>query len=369
MKKALYLIIYIPLLLLASCDVHELPTRDNVGVPFFLHLDFNSEMPLYKEIPYTRTDDEEATKAPAYLYNIRYTIKAYRTDITRGDAREADATFVFTQPATAALNFTAPLELPEGEYDFQIWTDYVDAGTIADKFYNTSDFSEIILSDRKNHRGSEDFRDAYRGYTKGKVLNPEYYLGDVANSIDNQAFAEMRRPMGKFKFVATDVESFVTRVIEMMKEKGKNKNTSFPTDSIWNTRAEYERALEYIGIEQFKVVFRYNLFMPCSFNMFTDKPADSWTGMTFESNMYSEDYNEMTLGFDYIFVNGSETTLSVSLEVYDEEGQLLSSTDPINVPVVRSKLTLVTGSFLTSKAAEGVSISPGFDGEFNIPIQ
>ena len=103
--------------------------------------------------------------------------------------------------------------------------------------------------------------------------------------------------------------------------------------------------------------------------MFTDKPADSWTGMTFESKMFSEDYNEMTMGFDYIFVNGSETTLSISLEVYDDEGELLAATDPINVPIVRSKLTLVKGSFLTSKASEGVSISPGFDGEYNLPLQ
>ena len=216
MKKILYLIIYIPLLFLTSCDVHELPTRDDVCVPFFLHLDFNTEMPLYKEIPYTRTDDDDATKAPAYLYNIRYTIKAYRTDITRSDSREADATFVFTQPGTSDLNFTAPLELPEGNYEFQIWTDYVDAGTKTDKYYNTSDFSEIILADRKNHSGSDDFRDAFRGFAKGTVLNPDYYAGDAANDIDNQAFAEMKRPMGKFKFVATDVENFITNTLTLL---------------------------------------------------------------------------------------------------------------------------------------------------------
>jgi hypothetical protein len=109
--------------------------------------------------------------------------------------------------------------------------------------------------------------------------------------------------------------------------------------------------------------------MPCSYNIFTDKPADSWTNMTYLSNMYIENGDQMAMGFDYIFVNGVETTLSISLEVYDKEGELVSSTNPIQVPVVRSKLTLVTGEFLTSMANGGVAIDPSYDGDdYNVEI-
>ena len=77
----------------------------------------------------------------------------------------------------------------------------------------------------------------------------------------------------------------------------------------------------------------------------------------------------MTLGYDYIFVNGSETTLAISVEVYNRDGELMSSTNPINVPIVRSKMTVVKGEFLTSKATGDITINPGYDGEdYNIEI-
>ena len=85
--------------------------------------------------------------------------------------------------------------------------------------------------------------------------------------------------------------------------------------------------------------------------------------------MNAENDEEITLGFDYIFVNGNETTLSISVEVYNSKGEKMSSSNPVNVPIVRSKMTLVKGEFLTSKATGGVSINPGYDGEdYNVEI-
>ena len=372
MRKFILYILCVVSLVFTACDVHEFPEERGNLVPFLLHLDFNTELPLYKEITYTRNGAFELGSSDfAYGYNVRYIVKAYRTDIVRSESRVADTTFVFTKSDVINLNYTARLELPEGAYSFQVWTDYVDAANAKDLYYNTTDFSEIILADRKNHPGSNDFRDAFRGYATATVCDPNYYTGEAASSITNEATAPMMRPMGKFKFVSTDVDVFLTRVYDMMKEKGieLGGDKSIESDqSIEGNKAVYEDMLQKIQLNDFKVVFRYNLFMPCSFNMFTDKPADSWTGMSFISRMYTEEYNEMTLGYDYVFVNGTETTVSVSVEVYNKYGELMSSSNPIDVPIVRSKLTLVKGSFLTSKASEGVSISPEFDGEYNIEI-
>ena len=58
-------------------------------------------------------------------------------------------------------------------------------------------------------------------------------------------------------------------------------------------------------------MFRYQGFMPCSFNMFTNKPADSWTGVAFDSTMQRLSDTEVELGFDYVFVNGGESTVPV----------------------------------------------------------
>ena len=182
------------------------------------------------------------------------------------------------------------------------------------------------------------------------------------NDIDNQATVDMRRPMGKFKFVSTDVKAFISRVTEtMLPAEGTTPEES---------RAVYEQLLKDIKYKDYKIVFRYNIFMPCSYNMFTDKPADAWEVVTFPSSMVLEENNEMTLGYDYVFVNGNETTLSISLSVYNPDGEEISTSDPIDVTVVRGKLTVVKGQFLTSKAMGGVSINPTFDGkDYNVEIK
>lgn len=348
---------------LVGCDVHEFPEESPDRVPFLLHLDFNTDMPLFKEVLYTR-DGELSTNDRFDSHDIRYIINAYRTNNLRGENRTPDTTFVFSRSNVANLDYTAVLELPEGTYDFKVWADYVNAGSENDKYYNTSDFSEIILSDRDNHSGSNDYRDAFRGYATATVSNPACYTGSAVDSINNQTRAEMKRPMGKFKFISTDVDVFLSRVTQMMKDKGMQISTDSEPDS----KAD-DHLLQSIDMGMFYVVFRYNVFMPCSFNMFTDKPADSWTGMSFISQINVADEDGLSLGYDYIFVNGSETSLSISLEVYNREGELMSSTNPINVPIVRSKLTLVKGAFLTSTASGGVTINPGYDGEdYNIEI-
>lgn len=365
MKTALRLMTgVISLFSLICCDVHEFPEDNQRRVPFELHLQFNTDMPDYKEITYTKGSE---TKLPYGGHDIRYTVNAYRQDKARAASRQADTSFVFTKPNDGHLDHSVILNLPEGSYDFKVWTDYVESNSTSDKYYNTSDFEEIILANRSPHSGSNTYREAFRGYGNATVLDPLLYIDNVAENIRNEATVEMIRPMGRFKFISTDVENFLTRVMEMMKEQGKLMNFELSSDS----KAGYDQLLQAININGYKAVFRYNAFMPCSFNMFTDKPADSWTGISFTSPMVmNPTYKEMVMGHDYVFVNGSETTLSISLEVYNEKGEKVSSTNPIYVPIVRNKLTLVKGEFLTSMASGGVSINPGYEGpDYNIEIQ
>lgn len=371
-QKILYILMGVLLsLTFIGCDVHEFPEERYELVPFYLHLDFSTELPLYEEIEYTRNATFNAPLSLSPQNNqhyMRYLINAYRIDETRSNSRLPDTTFVFTRPVSDDYDYTAELQLPEGKYTFRVWSDFVDPNTTEDKYYNTSDFAEIILADRDNHSGSNDYRDAFRGFVDGEVINYIYY-SNVATTrgSQNEATVEMIRPMGKFKFISTDVETFLTRAIQRMQERGLSIQLppGIPSDS----KAAYNYMLQMVNIAGYKVVFKYNAFMPCSFNMFTDRPADSWTGITFESQMFTEEDWEMTLGYDYVFVNGKETTMSISVEVYDPEGEKISSTNPIEVPIVRSKLTIVRGEFLTAMASGGVVVNPEFNGEYNIEIQ
>ena len=323
---SLHLMIFLlSLTLFSACDIHEWPEerKQQYGM-FVLDFDFQTELPLHKELVLTRNGKQGSLP----VHDVRYVVKAYRTDITE-DVR----TFVFTQPDVDKLDYTVHLQLPVGTYQFKAWTDFVDANSKDDKYYDTSEFSEIVLANKDNHVGSNDYRDAFRGYVTG-VVTAE------ANS-NGTATIHMERPMGKFKFIATDADVFT----QTLQDKGMA-----------------------IHLEDYKVVFRYNLFMPCAFNLEADITADSWTGMSFVSQMFMNDANEVELGYDYIFVEDAGTTMNISVEVYNKENKLIASCSSVDVPVVRNKLTVVKGNFLTSKSSGGIHISPDYDGDFNIEI-
>ncbi len=350
------------LLTFTGCDIHEFPTDNQEPVSLRLHLEFDTDLPLFKTVNYTRSEDvfgedEERQKSS---HDIRYIIKAYRTDNIIGESRTADTTFVFTKSDTSNLNHIVTIELYEGSYDLHVWADYVDKGSNKDKYYNTTDFAEIILANEEHHIGSNDYRDAFKGEIS-LLIPSKTANNDSTITIINEVTIAMSRPMGKFKFIATDGESFVTRMAEQLSKQG--------TLNLDSDKMSYEQLLQSIDISQFKVVFRYNNFMPCSFNMFTDKAADAWTRVNFSSQMQSEQNKELSLGYDYVFIGENETKLSISVDVYSKNGELICSSKPIMVPIVRSKLTIVKGEFLSPQSSSGAFIDPGYEGDdYNIEI-
>lgn len=335
---------------ITSCDVHEfpeIPTETN----FTLHLDFDKEMPLHKEI-------EHAVRsvADAEMYDVRHILSIHRLSSDGGYDRTADTLVVFTGNDVVDLNCSRELVLHEGDYKCFVWTDFVKEGGRDDKFYKTSDFAEIILSDKGHHTGSCDYRDAFRGERQITVRARK----DETMEVDNTATVVMKRPLAKFKFISTDYDRFIENALKAAAAK-------VAKDGVDGTiGAEDTRVIDP---DDYKVVFRYTGFMPCSYNIFTDKPADAWTGVSFESVLKPLEDGEAELGFDYMFVNGTEASVSVMLEVYHKDGELIASSPGIDVPLKRSRLTVVKGRFLTSIVEGGVGIDPDFDGDYNIEIQ
>ena len=85
--------------------------------------------------------------------------------------------------------------------------------------------------------------------------------------------------------------------------------------------------------------------------------------------MQSEQNKELSLGYDYVFIGENETKLSISVDVYSKNGELICSSKPIMVPIVRSKLTIVKGEFLLPQSSSGAFIDPEYEGDdYNIEI-
>ncbi len=344
MKRVYGMMKYLLMLLLVavgvtSCDVHEFPDTPE-RVPFTLLLDCKTELPIYQEIYSTK----QTANAKAE-HDRRYIINVYRSEDSKDFSRQADTTLVVTGRIDEET-VSIPLNLPQGFYKFLVWCDHVDKGTVADKYYNTTNFAEITYADRASYEGSNDYKDAFRG-SEQTIIHYDQY--DDGNIISQVVTMELDRPLAKFKFIATDLEEFVQRERTRLAAKGEKDTMS-------------------INPDDYRVVAYYNGFMPCSFNMFTNKPNDSWNGMAFDGKMRSLANGEMELCFDYVMVNGTESKVNVVVEVYYKDGELLSRTRAVDVPLVRSKLTIVRGLFLTSMATGNVGIVTDYDGDINIEI-
>ena len=355
------------LLCITSCAVHEWPEPTPADV--IVNLDFDTQMPQYKVL------NEEGTRAShdGRDYDIRYTIAAYRLLQDGSYAEEPFLLKVFSKDEIEELNATFRFSIDEGSYRFYVWTDFVLAGTQSDYFYNTTSFRRISL--QGTHEGNNDFRDAFSGSADLKVIRRG------SKETPSTVTVQMRRPLAKFEFITTDLQEFITKTIEAMirkeeaeaaakageakSEGGDNPEDITPTESDTKTG---DTKTPVVDLEKYTVVFFYSGYMPNAYNMMEGKPCDSATGVKFSSAISTIDNHDARLGFDYVFVNGEESSVMVTVALYDEEGTQLSISRQIEVPIKRSMLTTVRGSFLMQNTGGGVAIDPGFEDEFNIYI-
>lgn len=338
------------LLCITSCAVHEWPEPSPADV--IVNLDFDTQLPQYKVL------NEEGTRAShdGRDYDIRYTIAAYRLLQDGSYAEEPFLLKVFSRDEIEELNATFRFSIDEGSYRFYVWTDFVLAGTQSDYFYNTTNFRRISLQGA--HEGNNDFRDAFSGSADLKVIRRG------SKETPSTVTVQMRRPLAKFEFITTDLQEFITKTIEAMIRKEEAEAAA----KAGETKSEGDTKTPVVDLEKYTVVFFYSGYMPNAYNMMEGKPCDSATGVKFSSAISAIDNHDARLGFDYVFVNGKESSVMVTVALYDEEGTQLSISNQIEVPIKRSMLTTVRGSFLMQNTGGGVAIDPGFEDEFNIYI-
>lgn len=336
--------------LLVACDVHEFPTIVEMEkTQVVLNLSFDTDMPLHQVV-----DIRTRASMDPQDYDLRYTVCVYRADEAGTFGRVEDIRNVVAKDDVTDPDYSVEIQLEEGEYRFIVWADYVDAGTLNHKFFNTDDFAEItLLTDE--YSGGTEFRDAFHG-TADATVSAGTGLCEVT--------VPMARPQARYRFVSTDLAEFITRMqgIRAEQEAAAAREEGRASDHV-------DESTINIDLNEFRVVVRYSGYMPSAFNLFTNQTADAVTGVQFESSIDKLSESEADLGFDYVLVNGEESSVQVALDIYDRDGTRLSSTNPIEVPIARGKQTVVQGKFLTSEASGGIGISPGFDGDWNYTVQ
>ncbi|MGN1245125.1 MAG: DUF6562 domain-containing protein [Muribaculaceae bacterium] len=342
MKKLLLHIITLIAVLVTftACDVHEVPEAPATTATH-VRLSFST---MLSETDVSLLPGRDDAKA---LRLMRMLIYAY--------PRLADGTVVhspaFQMTLTREVNpddydCGLTLNLPQGDYSLAVWADFVQERNRS-LYYDPYNFEEITLYEP--HVANTDLRDAFRGMLDCSV-KPRTMVAPP-DTID----LHMERPLAKFEFITTDLLEFINE--EENRAEGRAEGD--PKDA----------GVKSVDLSAYDIRFYYSGFMPCVYNMFSDKPIDSRTGVWFDSKITPTETGEASLGFDYVMVNGVESFVSIIVCVYDTQGHLMVTSDAIKVPTKRNYHTIVRGKFLTQTANSGVGIDPDFDGEFNIEIK
>ena len=348
MRKILYLIIYVPLLLLSACDVHEWPeTPEFVKMHLCLH--YETDMTEWEHL-YDGASVIEQGLGDTYDNHqksgkIRYIVRTYPVSEKQRKMQDYTQEFVFTKDIAESYSHEVTLDVLPGNYNVMVWSDLVKTSSDT-HFYNADNFAEIML--QGDHKGNTDHRDAFRG------TNNITLVADFMERLPDTLNVAMQRPLAKYEFLTTDLKEFIDKEFKYLQKEAETRGEVPPTR---------------VNTDDYKVVFYYSGFMPNTYNMNTDKPVDSKMGIFFESKLGILSENEASLGFDYVFVNGKKSAVTVQIGLYDKEDRQLALSDPINVPLQRNCHTVLKGSFLMSQASGGITINPDFDGNHNILIE
>lgn len=207
---------------------------------------------------------------------------------------------------------------------------------------------------KDGHEGNNDYRDAFRGIRDIRITT------GIMDKEPESVEIDMERPMAKFEFVTTDLEEFIDKEVKAAMAGITPTPEAEPVPE--------DGPSKVIDMNDYKVAFYYVGYMPNTFNMFTDKPSDSVMGVNFDGRISRLGNGEASMGFDYVFVNGKEASVTVRVGIYDKNGKELSMSKPVNVPLLRNKHTVIKGRFMMQEASGGVGIDPSFSGDYNIML-
>lgn len=232
-------------------------------------------------------------------------------------------------------------QLPSGKYRCVAYA--VAAGDTdgSESIFQLDDLSDI------------GFEDDYPGNTHAKECYESRFDMSLSFEEWNQSIElaqQMTSPMGGVKIISTDAEDFIKHEMNRLQLTSSGTGTSS-----WQW-------------ENYYVIWKYDFYYPVRYNAYTGLPNKAETEVSFRAGIVPHTDTDVSLGFDYIFVNGDASKVNVTLEVYDKDNTLLNTYSGIEIPLERGKMTTIEGEYLTRRKDQGIGIDPGFEGDINITL-
>lgn len=264
-------------------------------------------------------------------YDVRYILEVY--DVTK-DYENLNTPIkkreIKTYNEYQETMFTVRL-VPNRDYRFVLWADFVNQGSEDDLYYDTTDLNKVTRIGKAV--AMDECQDAY-------FIQKDLHVG---NSGISESLT-LKRPFGKIRVITTDHDEV------------------------------------NIGSEPAKVEVKfYNHTLYTSLNAVTGVATGATVNeytydITKETSPYTEGYDSeaqnMTLFADYILAgdeNEGAQEVNFTIEVTGKDGRVINSHDfNTQIPLERNHLTTIVGNLLTLQNDITISIDDNFDGEYVI---
>lgn len=292
-----------PLLLLTvSCTSID-DNAEHIGT-LNLKLDFDLDMVMTG----VANDAGIKSSGDGKTYELRHTVEAYRKSAD-GVVDEVPARrFVFKCEDAFANSADLPVSLEDGLYEFLVWTDFVEAGTETDYFYDTRDLRNIRLAG--SHKGNNDFMDAFFG-------RAEVEVSEGHGNVTEDCGIVMERAVSKCDYFALDLSDIVS-------------------------------GISGADLDECTVTFFYTGRIPSGFDALSGETCMTRSGVEFSSTVaLNKDIRMTKIGFDYMFTDAEESSVSLLIGIFDSKGRLLTTTTHMNVPVMRNTHASMNCDFIT----------------------
>ena len=236
-----------------------------------------------------------------------------------------------TEPVSRIAAAPPPTaELPQDGYDVALWVDYTANRSAADLWYTTGSLQAVkLIADDRTYTAGSDTREVFYGTATVTTAGTS---ASVAVATE--------RPQAKYTLISDDVERY--RQL-MAANPGK-----------------------YVPLDELSTQIIYEGYLPDGFNAVTGKPNSSAEGYRCTPAALpavGEADTEVGIGSDYVFVNGSESAVAVTVLVTDKAGRTVSRVPGVMVQYKRNMLTTVRGDFLTAGVVTpGININTDWEG-------
>lgn len=272
------------------------------------------------------------------LYDIRYTVAAYRQLQDGRYPTEESERFTFTKDEVRDPNNNVSIELVPGKYKIYVWTDYILHESTEDLFYDITNLRNVVMiGGIQEYKANNDYKNAFTGTKEIEIEHRPSSMGEYTYDIS------LKSPLARFELIATDVKAFITKQTEAMMN-----GTKSPVN---------------IDLNDYLIRIHYLHNIPNTFNIITNKATDIFEGrVSFESKMVRLDDETVLLAHDYIFINESQSTINIAIEVFNNKGEIVSYVKEVEIELTRSENEGTHDNFLTSEAKGGIGVDPGFSG-------